>query len=261
MNGKSIALHSGTLGGIMQKSEILVINKAAAVLRLCAEMNRGLSLGDISERLGFPRSTVQRIVNSLRSEDLLSTEDSYRSIRLGNGLFALTSQPHLDVVEIAHPFLKDLAQETGETVDLAMLRNDHLVFVDQVTGNHRLRAISSVGEAFPLHNTANGKAVLALMPESEIRKKLSATLDRVKRGPKKFLEEIDAIRIAGVAEDRQEHTEGICAIGTAFRVMSGIYALSMPMPTVRFEIRRTQLKERLLAARENILTAIKEASD
>jgi DNA-binding IclR family transcriptional regulator len=243
----------------MQKSEIQVISKAAAVLRVCAETNRGLSLGDIATRVGFPRSTVQRIVNSLRSEDLLSSEDSYRSIRLGSGLFALTSQPHLDVVEIAHPFLKDLAQETGETVDLAMLCNDHLVFVDQVAGNHRLRAVSSVGEVFPLHNTANGKAVLALLSESEIRKKLGATLDRVKLGAKKFLAEIDTIRGSGVAEDRQEHTEGISATGTAFRVMSGIYALSLPMPTVRYEARRTQLKERLLLARENIFQAIKAA--
>jgi DNA-binding IclR family transcriptional regulator len=161
----------------MQKSDIQVINKAAAVLRMCAETKRGLSLGDISDRLGFPRSTVQRIVNSLRSGDLLSSEDSYRSIRLGSGLFALTAHPHLDVVEIAHPFLKELAQETGETVDLAMLRNDHLVFVDQVAGSHRLRAISSVGEVFPLHNTANGKAVLALLSEIEIRKKLGLVLE------------------------------------------------------------------------------------
>jgi DNA-binding IclR family transcriptional regulator len=243
----------------MQKSDIQVINKAAAILRVCAETNRGLSLGEIATRVGFPRSTVQRIVNSLRSEDLLSSEDSYRSIRLGSGLFALTSQPHLDVVEIAHPFLKELAQETGETVDLAMLRNDHLVFVDQVTGSHRLRAISSVGEVFPLHNTANGKAVLALLTESEIRKKMGATLDRVKLGSKKFLAEIDTIRSTGVAEDRQEHTEGICATGTAFRVISGIYAVSLPMPALRFEARRIQLKARLLVARENILQAIKAA--
>lgn len=243
----------------MQKSEIQVISKAAAVLRVCAETNRGLSLGDIAGRVGFPRSTVQRIVNSLRAENLLSSEDSYRSIRLGGALFALTSQLHLDVVEIAHPFLKELAQATGETVDLAMMRKDHLVFVDQVAGNHRLRAVSSVGETFPLHNTANGKAVLALLSESEIRKKLGVTLKQMKSGTKKFFAEIDNIRSTGVAEDRQEHTEGISATGTAFRVMSGIYALSLPMPTVRFEAKRVQLKKLILSTRENILHAIKTA--
>ncbi len=244
----------------MQKSDIQVIRKAVIVLRACAETNRGLSLGDIAERVAMPRSTVQRIVNSLRAEDLLSSEDSYRSIRLGSGLFALTSRPHLDVVEIAHPFLKSLAQETGETVDLAMLRNDHLVFVDQVAGSHRLRAVSSVGETFPLHNSANGKAVLAVLSDNEIKMKLGGTLDRFKPGAQKFLADIDAIRITGVAEDRQEHTEGISAIGTAFRVVSGIYALSIPMPSIRFDAKRAQLEHQVIAARDNILMAIKAAN-
>ena len=119
----------------MQKPDIHVISKAIAVLRVCASTNRGLSLGEIAERVGYPRSTVQRIVNSLRMEDFLFSEDAYGSIRLGRGIFALTSQPYFDVVEIAHPFLKELAQETGETVDLSMLRIDHLVFLDQVAGN------------------------------------------------------------------------------------------------------------------------------
>jgi DNA-binding IclR family transcriptional regulator len=241
----------------MPKADIQVISKAVAVLRVCASTNRGLSLGDIAERVGFPRSTVQRIVNSLRSEDLLSSEDSYGSIRLGRGTFSLTSQPHFDVVETAHPFLKELAQETGETVDLAMLRKDHLVFLDQVAGNHRLRAVSSVGEAFPLHNTANGKAVLALLPEDEARKRFGAAFKQGKHGAKNFLNEISDIRASGIAEDNQEHTEGICAIGTAFYAISGIYALSMPMPTVRFEARKALLKQRLLSTRDNILTAIR----
>ncbi len=243
----------------MQRADIQVITKAVAVLRVCASTNRGLSLGEIAERVGYPRSTVQRIVNSLRTEHLLSAEDAYSSIRLGSGIFALTSQPHFDVVEIAHPFLKELAQETGETVDLAMLRHDHLVFLDQVAGNHRLRAVSSVGEAFPLHNTANGKAVLALLPGDEVRKRFGAMFRQGAKGMKHFLHEIGEIRQSGIAEDNQEHTEGICAIGTAFQAVSGIYALSLPMPAVRFEMRKVMLKERLLLARNNILTAIKAA--
>ncbi len=244
----------------MQKPDIHVISKAIAVLRVCASTNRGLSLGEIAERVGYPRSTVQRIVNSLRMEDFLFSEDAYGSIRLGRGIFALTSQPYFDVVEIAHPFLKELAQETGETVDLSMLRIDHLVFLDQVAGNHRLRAVSSVGEAFPLHNTANGKAILALLPDSEMKRVSGTTFHRRTPATKALLKEIDTIRATGIAEDKEEHTEGICAIGTAFSAVSGIYALSLPMPAVRFEARKAILKERLLSTRENILTAIKVAA-
>ena len=55
------------------------------------------------------------------------------------------------------------SHRTQETVDLAVLRGDALVFIDQIAGTQRLRAVSSIGEAFPLTSTANGKACLALL--------------------------------------------------------------------------------------------------
>jgi hypothetical protein len=48
------------------------------------------------------------------------------------------------VVELAHPYLKQLSIKTGETVDLALFRRDHMVFVDQIAGSHRLRAAFKV---------------------------------------------------------------------------------------------------------------------
>ena len=73
------------------------------------------------------------------------------------------------MAEIAHPFLKELSQKTGETVDLSVLRRDYLIFLDQVVGDQRLRAVSAVGEAFPLTSTANGKAVLAMLDDDAVR--------------------------------------------------------------------------------------------
>ena len=68
------------------------------------------------------------------------------------------------------------------------------------------------------------------------------------------------IRDNGIAEDNQEHTEGICAIGTAFYAVSGIYALSVPLPAVRFNARKVVLKQQLVSTRDNILTAIRVAA-
>ena len=137
----------------MRDHGIQVIARAAAILRVCATASGGLSLGDIAGDVGLPRSTVQRIVNALAAEGLLHADGSHRSIRLGGELFQVAAQHHLDVVEVIHPYLKELASLTGETVDLAVLRGSRLVFVDQVIGNQRLRAVSSVGESFSLHNT------------------------------------------------------------------------------------------------------------
>ena len=140
----------------MKSQGIQVIARAGAILRVCAEAKNGLSLAAIAKEVNLPRSTVQRIVSALACEGLLFSDGSHRSIRLGGELFQVAAQHHLDVVEIIHPFLKDLSEVTGETVDLAVLRGSRLVFIDQVTGSQRLRAVSSVGEAFSLHNSANG---------------------------------------------------------------------------------------------------------
>src|SRR5215813_2997740 len=77
--------------------------------------------------------------------------------------------------------------ETGhcglaQTVDLATVKQDHLVFIDQVIGSQRLRTVSAVGEVFPLYCTANGKAYLAELDRGAIEKLIGTTYER--RTPK-----------------------------------------------------------------------------
>lgn len=232
-----------------------MIARAAAILRVCASAKGGLSLGNIAEEVALPRSTVQRIVSALAMEGLLHADGSHRSIRLGGELFQAAAQNHLDIVEVIHPYLRELSEATGETVDLAMLRGSRLVFVDQVIGSQRLRAVSSVGEAFSLHNTANGKAVLSLMTTPNIQRVLKTGPRFQTQSFKRLLAEVEDVRKCGVAEDSEEHTPGICAVGTAFAIASGLYAISIPMPAIRFNTKKAKVKEQLLEARNRIEVA------
>ncbi len=236
----------------MRDQGIQVIARAASILRVCAEAKSGLSLADIAKEVSLPRSTVQRIVSALAGEGLLYADGSHRSIRLGGELFQVAAQHHLDVVEIIHPFLKDLSVATGETVDLAVLRGSRLVFVDQVTGSQRLRAVSSVGEAFSLHNSANGKAILALMTPLALQRVLKIGPRFQTRALKSLFMEIEQVRGSGIAEDSEEHTSGISAVGTAFCVAGGFYAISIPMPSVRFSAKKDKIKIQLLESRNKI---------
>ncbi len=241
----------------MRKLGIQVISRAAAVLRVCGASNAGLSLGEIAAELALPRSTVQRIVNALVTEGLLQTDGTHRSIRIGLGLHAIALARRIDVVEIAHPYLKELSHSTGETVDLAELKGDHLVFVDQVSGSQRLRTISSVGEIFPLHNTANGKAALSFMSDEDALSRLRSTIHIEPANLNLLLSEIQVARGVGFAEDNDEHTEGISAIGTAFQTATGnIFAISIPLPSVRFQSKKQQLAEMLLHFRSRIEEAL-----
>ena len=236
---------------------IQVISRAARILRALRDENEGLSLGQIAERVDLPRSTVQRIVHALVEERLLMAASPNGRVRLGMEILALAASSKMDVVEMAHPHLKQLADETGETVDLAVLRRDHLVFVDQVAGRHRLRAVSAVGELFPLYCTANGKACLALLDDHEVRQRLARTELRLASGKLRTIEslfkELDTVRRIGIAYDEEEHSLGISALGVAFHDHSGaIYAVSIPAPTSRFAASRDRIAPLLLACRDRL---------
>lgn len=232
------------------KGGIQVISRAAAVLRSLKGQREGLSLGQISEKVGLPRSTVQRIVGALQAEQLVISALPGRGIRLGPELSSLAESARIDVVELLHPYLAELGERTGETIDLAVFRNRKMVFVDQIPSLHRLRAVSSVGEAFSLTTTANGKACLAKLSDQQVLDYLRHEQPErfaSNKARAAFLAEIAAIRESRVAFDRDEHTEGISAIGASFFDLHGnLYAISIPTPSSRFATNEPKIERELL---------------
>src|SRR5690348_7742931 len=217
------ALGGSVMSGLVanDKSQVQVIARAATILRALEEENAGLSLGQIAQRVNLARSTVQRIVAALETEKLVIAATPNGRVRLGPTILRLAASVRSDFVTLARPFLERLSEELHETVDLSTVKKDHLVFIDQVIGSHRLRTVSAVGETFPLHCTANGKAYLAQLSDAAIEKligreyetRTANTLVTLER----LLKELAAVRRTGVAFDREEHTLGICAAGVSLR--------------------------------------------
>jgi DNA-binding IclR family transcriptional regulator len=246
------------------KSQVQVIARAAAILRALEDQATGLSLGQIAERVNLARSTVQRIVAALEAEKLVIAASPAGRVRLGPTLLRLASSVRTDFVAVARPFLAKLSHELHETVDLAMVKRDHLVFTDQVTGSHRLRAVSAVGESFPLYCTANGKAYLAELDDGAVTQLIGKTFER--RTPKTLtrvadlIKDLRQVRQTGVAFDREEHTLGICAAGVALRDLMGNYvAISVPVPAARFYDHQALIAERLLATKRALQRHFVEA--
>ena len=91
-------------------------------------------------------------------------------VKLGPGLVQLGAAADVGTEKIVRPFMQELARAADETVDLSVLRRDAAVFVEQIQGTQRLAAVSAIGKEFPLHCTANGKALLTLItPERRER--------------------------------------------------------------------------------------------
>lgn len=227
------------------RSGIQVISRAAAVLRSLKEHPDGLSLGQIASEVDLPRSTVQRIVGALQVERLLISNTSGAGVRLGPELGALAEAARYNTAELCRPLLVELTQATGETSDLSVLRGDKMIFIDQVPGTHRLRTVSSVGEVFPVTTTANGRACLAQLPRhvALMHAQAEATQSNIPLDVDGFGEILDRITETGLAYDNDEHSDGISAVGFAFRDLSGeLHAISVPVPTSRFVRQRSEIE-------------------
>lgn len=222
------------------RAGVQVISRAVAILRCLEGEADGLSLGDLATRLGLARSTVQRIVRALSDERMLMPAGPSGGVKFGPLLVRLAGNAAIDVVPVVRPIIEHLSHTLQETVDLSILQGQAALFIDQVVGSRRLGAVSRIGDAFPLHSTASGKSLLAAGGLTGMSRPLPRILpadtpntitDRAR-----LEAELATVVESGIAFDREEHTVGVSAVGTWFFDPTGKpYAVSVPVPSVRFE--------------------------
>lgn len=231
-------------------AQVQVIARAARILRALRD-SEGLTLAQLAIKVRLPRTTVYRIVATLEAEGLLAAPEPGGRIQLGLEFISLAAAVRHDLRRELRPFLEELSLRVDETVDLAIRDRDHVLFLDQVARLQRLRAVSGIGLSFPMHCTANGKALLACLSPDEVACLLPETLPaftpQTIRTREQLAEELAAIRLTGVAYDREEHTQGICAVGAAGLAPGNTtIAISIPVPSVRFYGNETRFAEALL---------------
>lgn len=232
------------------RNDLQLIGRAAAVLRALEGHPDGLALTELSAAADLPKSTVHRLVGALRQEDFVTLLPGGKW-HLGRGLARLGAAARGSLREDMRHHLLRLAREVDETVDLSILDGEGVRFIDQVLSTRRLVAVSAVGITFPLHCTANGKALLAALPPEQVAAimpvRLASLTPRTITSRKALSAELDQIREEGIAYDREEHTEGISAVGSVVRDAYGVAAaVSIAAPTQRFVGEEDKLKALLL---------------
>lgn len=240
---------------------VQVIARAASVLRALEGKPDGLSLGQIAREVGLARSTVQRIVAALATEDFVTEAQPGRGVRIGPGLARIAASLSSNFTDILHPHLVALRDEVGETVDLSIMSGGSAVFIDQIPGQQRLVALSGIGERFPLHCTANGKAILSCFGKDDAATLVDKSAAEHPEHPltdrAALLKELEAVRRKHLAFDLAEHGIGISAVGVAVLDPFGKpVAVSIPAPSHRFNDQRESLAKALLRFRDKLRTIV-----
>jgi DNA-binding IclR family transcriptional regulator len=240
---------------------IQVIARSAEILRILRTASAGLTQAEVGERVGLARSTVHRLLSALQEEGLVESTGRRGRYRLGPEISRMAEAAWRGTLDDVHPLLEELSSEVGETADLSVLDHASVTLVDQVVAPRRLRAVSAIGESFPLHCTANGKAFLASFEPAALATLLPASLDRLTPNtitdPALLHRELDRVRESGIAYDRQEHTAGICAVGAVLGPVTGVcLAVSIPLPVQRFYGRQDVLAGALRGWLARVQTAL-----
>jgi DNA-binding IclR family transcriptional regulator len=242
----------------IERSSVQVISRAAAILRVLAGDAGDLSLTQLAERVGLPRTTVHRICRALEQEGFIDSDAVSGRLHLGSGLLRLTAGTRRDLPTLVAPFLDRLSRELNETVDLGVLDGSQVLFIAQHPAPQRvLMAVSRVGARFPAYCTSNGKALLAQLPDEEVLRLVPRKLEVPARGTlttrDELLAELDEVRRSGLGFDREDHRAGICAVGVALRDIDGSHAsVSVPIPASRYYQNEERVVSALLRTRDEI---------
>ena len=216
------------------------VRKAFAILELLGE-KQPLRAADTAARLGLSRSNVLRLLSTL--SEMGYVEKGFDSLyRLGAKAFILGSNfsSSNEISNIAYPLMKQLSEISQENVNLGVLYEQKVLYLNKIPSTHYLKLDTPMGKMDPLYCTGLGKVLLAGFPYQDLRRYLAETelLAHTRKtiiDPKALADQLEEVRVKGIALDLEEYDEGVnCMAAPIFDHQSRIVAaLSLSAPSVR----------------------------
>jgi IclR family acetate operon transcriptional repressor len=224
------------------RSSVQSVDRALLLLETIAEMGGESSLSHLAARTGLNISTCHHLLATLLNWGYIAKVPGRRSYALGARTLYLGQAclKHVDLPRRAQPHIESVNAATGETVHLAVMQGDAVVTLIKCEARHAVRVdTGSIGRSDSAYATATGKAMLAWLPEDEIRRIVGPSMPAFTANTitdfSTLIEELRLVRRNGFATDREEFQPGVICIGAAIRNHSGavVGAISASTPTMR----------------------------
>ena len=226
-------------------AEIPIINRMTIVLDEILSSPNGLKATDILEKIKLPKTTLYRLLQSMVDNGFIIHHKDTNVYKIGYKFaesYQIVNLKFEKLKDIAHPYLKSLADSVQETVKLSVLSGMQAFTLISIEGSRPIRINIDTGALFPLNAGASGKILMSSLSSSEIEyymqkyaKKYTEnsiiTLEGVKQ-------EFDFINKNGFAKDDGEYLPEICAIAVPIygEGKNIIAAISVAYPTMNRDI-------------------------
>ncbi len=200
------------------------VERALAILEAISERAGGMTNSELSRKLAIPKSSASYILRALERRGYLRRERNTGKYRLGLKVLSLSRGvlSGLDLRELALPVLRQLVERSHLTAHLAILDHGDAVYIERVEAPGFIKMNTWVGRRMPIYSTSVGKALVAYLPENEV-KALLKERGMQKRTPRtitvctRFLQELAQVRKQGYALDDEENNLGVrCVAAPVF---------------------------------------------
>ena len=224
-----------------ERHNIQSVDRALYLLEMIAEAGGEASLTDLSNRTGLNISTCHHLLATLIQRGFAAKVSGRRLYALGPRILYLGHTClQVDLPRRAERYLEGINEATGETVHLAALQGDSVVTVAVREARHAVRVNTGrLGRVEAPHATSVGKAIMAWLPEDEIRRIVNGGMKRFTDNTitelPVLVESLRIVRRNGYAIDREEFLPGVICVGAAIRDQAGavIGAISASTPIQR----------------------------
>jgi len=245
------------------RHSIQSVDRALFLLETIAEAGGEATLTELATRTGLNISTCHHLLATLIKRGFATKVPGRRLYALGVRIHYLGHAClQVDLPRRAEPYLEAINRATGETVHLAALQGDAVVTLAVREARHPVRVgTGKIGRQEGPHVTATGKAILAWLPEDEMRRMLAPGLKRFTENTitefPAFVESLRIVRRNGYAIEREEHLPGVICVGAAIRDQAGtvIGAISASTPTMRASEAHIELMRSEITAAARALSA------
>ena len=247
------------------RGSIQSVDRALSLLEALAEAGGEASLTDLSRRTCLNVSTCHHLLSTLVNWGYVAKVPGRRSYALGARVLYLSHAclRQVDLPRRAQAHIDRINEVTGESVHLAVLQSESIVTVVKREARHAVRVDTGmVGRSDAPHATASGKAMIAWLPEDQIRRMVPP--NAMKRFTDKTIVDFDAlieelrhVRRNGFAMDREEFQPGVICVGSAIRDHGGavVGAISASAPSMRVTEEHLSLMRQEVIAAANSLSA------
>jgi DNA-binding IclR family transcriptional regulator len=228
---------------------VRVLDKAFKVLHALSLAERDIDLGALAGQTGLPKSTLVRLLHTMKLHNVVQQDGKTRRYRLGWGLIHLgkAAERQFDLERVVLPHLEQLAKETGETASFAVLEGNRAVYLAQVLTDSIIRGVPPIGAELELHCTAVGKVLLTAFTDEQfaqlIREHgLPRSTDRTIVNSEQLRKEVAKVADRGYALDDEEAEPGGRCIAAPILNEGDevIAAISITGPTSRIQVERVE---------------------